>query len=472
MIRRILFVLICVAPLLVAAEKPNIILVMCDDLGWGDVGFNGNKIIRTPHLDTMAKNSLRFERFYAAAPVCSPTRGSCITGRHPYRYGVYFANTGHMKTEELTLAELLKEHGYATGHFGKWHLGTLTKTETEANRGGPRGVKNFSPPQVNGFDVCFSTESKVPTWDPMLRPKNNKSKTWWDPAKNNGPYGTAYWNEKGARVTENLRGDDSRVIMDRAIPFIRAAVKKEQPFFTIVWFHAPHLPVVAGPEYTKLYAKHEKFAQHYYGCITALDEQVGRLRKELRTLGVADNTLVTFCSDNGPEGNASAPGSAGHFSGRKRSLLEGGLRVPGLIEWPAKIKPRTTAIPAVTSDYLPTILDLIGAEQTDQRPLDGISLVPLFEGKMKERAEPIGFQSAGQVALIGDRYKIHGSGGRKKERGQALPNLKLFDLTKDPSEQNDLAAQHPDLIKKMTATLEHWRKSCRHSDDGGDYREQ
>lgn len=470
MIRRILFVLICVAPLLVAAEKPNIILVMCDDLGWGDVGFNGNKIIRTPHLDTMAKNSLRFERFYAAAPVCSPTRGSCITGRHPYRYGVYFANTGHMKTEELTLAELLKKHGYATGHFGKWHLGTLTKTETEANRGGPRGVKNFSPPQVNGFDVCFSTESKVPTWDPMLRPKNNKSKTWWDPAKDNGPYGTAYWNEKGARVTENLRGDDSRVIMDRAIPFIRAAVKKEQPFFTIVWFHAPHLPVVAGPEYTKLYAKHEKFAQHYYGCITALDEQVGRLRKELRTLGIADNTLVTFCSDNGPEGNASAPGSAGHFSGRKRSLLEGGIRVPGLVEWPAKIKPGVTAIPAVTSDYLPTILDLIGAEQTDKRPLDGISLVPLFKGKMKERGQPIGFQSAGQVALISDRYKISGSGGRKKEQELTLPKLKLFDLKKDPSEKNDLAAQHPDLIKKMTATLKQWRKSCRHSDTGGDYK--
>ncbi|MDE2713931.1 MAG: sulfatase-like hydrolase/transferase [Verrucomicrobiota bacterium] len=470
MIRRILFVLICVAPLLVAAEKPNIILVMCDDLGWGDVGFNGNKIIRTPHLDTMAKNSLRFERFYAAAPVCSPTRGSCITGRHPYRYGVYFANTGHMKTEELTLAELLKKHGYATGHFGKWHLGTLTKTETEANRGGPRGIKNFSPPQVNGFDVCFSTESKVPTWDPMLRPKNNKSKTWWDPAKNNGPYGTAYWNEKGARVTENLRGDDSRVIMDRAIPFIRAAVKKEQPFFTIVWFHAPHLPVVAGPEYTKLYAKHSKFAQHYYGCITALDEQVGRLRKELRTLGIADNTLVTFCSDNGPEGNASAPGSAGHFSGRKRSLLEGGIRVPGLVEWPAKIKPGVTAIPAVTSDYLPTILDLIGAEQTDKRPLDGISLVPLFKGKMKERGQPIGFQSAGQVALISDRYKIYGSGGRKKEQELTLPKLKLFDLKKDPSEKNDLAAQHPDLIKKMTATLKQWRKSCRHSDTGGDYK--
>jgi len=367
----------------------------------------------------------------------------------------------------LTLAELLKKHGYATGHFGKWHLGTLTKTRQEANRGGPRGAKHFSPPQVNGFDVCFSTESKVPTWDPMLRPKGNNSRKWWDPAKENVPYGTAYWNEQGARVTENLRGDNSRVIMDRAIPFIQSAAKNEKPFFAIVWFHAPHLPVVAGPQYTKLYAKHEKYAQHYYGCITALDEQVGRLRKELRSLGIADNTLLTFCSDNGPEGNDSAPGSAGHLSGRKRSLLEGGIRVPGLIEWPARIKPGSTAIPAVTSDYLPTILEIIGAKQTDKRPLDGISLLPLFDGKMKERGQPMGFQSSGQVALIGDRYKIYGSG---KKQDTSLPALKLFDLKKDPGEKNDLAGKHPDLVKKMSATLEQWRRSCRRSDTGGDYR--
>ena len=126
-----------------AAERPNIVLVMCDDLGWGDVGFNGGEDIQTPHLDAMAKASLRFERFYAAAPVCSPTRGSCITGRHPFRYGIYFANTGHMKPEELTLAELLKRHGYTTGHFGKWHLGTLTKTDKDANRGGPQGKEAF-----------------------------------------------------------------------------------------------------------------------------------------------------------------------------------------------------------------------------------------------------------------------------------------------------------------------------------------
>ena len=465
-----LYLIIAFLPVLsLAAERPNIVLVMCDDLGWGDVGFNGNTVIQTPHLDAMAQGSLRFERFYAAAPVCSPTRGSCITGRHPFRYGVYFANTGHMKSQELTLAELLKKHGYRTGHFGKWHLGTLTKTQKDANRGGPGGVAHFSPPQANGFDVCFSTESKVPTWDPMLRPKGNNSKKWWDPAEENVPYGTGYWDEKGRRATENLWGDNSRIIMDRAIPFMRAAAQKEQPFFTIVWFHTPHLPVVAGPEYARMYANHEKYAQHYYGCITAMDEQVGRLRMELRAMGVAQNTLVTFCSDNGPEGQAnSAPGVAGHLSGRKRSLLEGGIRVPGLIEWPGKVRPGNTLIPAVTSDYLPTILDIIGVEPADQRPLDGVSLLPLFQGKMKERSKSIGFQSAGQIALIGDRYKIYGK-GPKKNQPDKVPALKLFDLVNDPAEENDLANKHPEVLKAMTVEFEKWRASCQKSDKGQDY---
>ena len=162
------------------AEAPNIVLVMCDDLGWGDVGFNGNEIIRTPHLDEMAAHGMKFNRFYAASAVCSPTRGSVVTGRHPYRYGIQTANKGHMLPRELTLAELLKEQGYATGHFGKWHLGTLTKTVRESNRGGPKGVKDFSPPWVNGFDACFSTEAKVPTYDPMLKPSSKASGKGWD----------------------------------------------------------------------------------------------------------------------------------------------------------------------------------------------------------------------------------------------------------------------------------------------------
>ena len=449
-----------------AADKPNVILIMCDDLGWGDVGFNGNKIIRTPHLDAMAKAGLKFNRFYAAAPVCSPTRGSCVTGRHPYRYSIPFANSGHMKQEELTLAELLKKKGYTTGHFGKWHLGTLTKTVKDANRGGPRGAKHFSPPQANGFDVCFSTESKVPTWDPLLRPKGNNSNKWWDAVSDTveaKPYGTAYWNERGESVTENTRGDNSRVIMDRAIPFIRGAAKRGKPFFGIVWFHAPHLPVVAGPRHATMYAEFPKYEQHYYGCITALDEQVGRLRAELRALGIADDTLLFFCSDNGPEGQAgSAPGTAAHLSGRKRSLLEGGIRVPGLVEWPARIKPgRNTDIPCVTSDYLPTILDLVGAKPVAGRPIDGISLMPLLDGKLAKRGKPIGFESKGQLAWIGERFKLYRGGGSAK--------FNLFDLVADPSEKTDLAKRQPGLAKRLAGELAAWRASCQASAAGEDY---
>jgi arylsulfatase A-like enzyme len=478
-----LLILLAVAPLVgnvdtgEAAERPNIILVMADDLGWGDTGYNGHPTLKTPHLDAMARDGLRFERFYSGAPVCSPTRGSCLTGRHPYRYGIFFANTGHLPQQEVTLAELLGSLGYTTGHFGKWHLGTLTKTIKESNRGGPGGVAHYAPPWDNGFDVCFSTEAKVPTYDPMLKPKSAR-RTWWDPVEDDAEaveYGTHYWTGEGEMVTENLRGDDSRIIMDRAIPFIRDAVKHDQPFFTVVWFHAPHLPVVAGPKYTTMYKGADKHTQHYWGCITALDEQVGRLRSELKQLGVEENTMLWFASDNGPEGNDKAPGTTKGLRGRKRSLFEGGVRVPGLLVWPERVKAgRSTAVPASTCDYLPTILELLDIERTDVQPLDGVSLLPLIEGSMQQRPEPIAFESAGQVALVDNRYKIvhqpkGGRGGRNKNENLTAEDFLLFDIQADPGEKNDLAAEHPDVVKEMAKRLLAWRESCNNSRAGEDY---
>jgi len=435
-------------------DKPNIILCMADDLGWGDPGFNGNSIIRTANLDAMARAGMRFTRFYSAAPVCSPTRGSCLTGRHPYRYGVFFANVGHMLEEEITLAEALKMQGYITGHFGKWHLGTLTTTEKDSNRGGPRGAKHYSPPTDNGFDVCFSTEAKVPTWNPMKEPETNQ------------PYGTSYWREDGTKATNNLDGDDSRVIMDRVIPFIRNAVDEGKPFLAVVWFHAPHGPVVAGPKYRKMYSQYSEDEQHYYGCITAMDEQMGRLRDWLRELGIADNTMLWFCSDNGPEGRDGKKGryrgSAGPFRGRKRSLFEGGVRVPGLLEWPAHIKDgQVTDNLCCTSDYFPTVLDVLGFRIKRQpEPIDGVSLMPLIDGKMAKRPVPIGFESDKQVSLTDNRYKIY-----SKDNGKTYM---LFDLIDDPGESRDLAAEKPQILQSMKATLEQWRKSCRDSLEGKD----
>jgi len=435
-----------------APDRPNIILAMADDMGWGDAGYQGHPFLRTPNLDAMAGEGLRFNRFYSGAPVCSPTRGSAMTGRHPYRYGITFANVGHMRPPEITLAEMLKEYGYTTGHFGKWHLGTLTTEIRDSNRGRPGDHTHFAPPWEHGFDVCFSTEAKVPTYNPMKTPGSDQ------------PYGTYYWKTDGTRETENLEGDDSRIIMDRVIPFIREAAARKQPFLAVVWFHAPHLPVVAGPEHRALYEDNPRAHPDYHGCITALDEQLGRLREELRRLGVAENTMLWFCSDNGPEGRSGkAPGSAGPLRGRKRDLFEGGIRVPGILVWPARItKPRVTDVPCCTSDYLPTVLEVLGQQpQKHPLPLDGVSLLPLIEGRMEERPRPIGFQSGGQLALVDNRYKLI--------RRRANEPFMLFDLKEDPGEQTDLAGQLPEVLERMKQTVLAWQASCARSAAGADY---
>jgi len=441
--------------------KPNVILCMTDDQGWGDTGYNGHPVLKTPNLDAMAAGGIRFNRFYSGAPVCSPTRGSALTGRHPYRYGITFANTGHVLPQEMTLAEALKTQGYTTGHFGKWHLGTLTTKIKDSNRGKPGDATHYSPPWENGFDVCFSTEAKVPTCDPMKKPGTDE------------PYGTHYFNTDGSVATENLDGDDSRVIMDRAVPFIRNAVRQGKPFLAVIWFHTPHLPTVAGPEYAQMYEGIEGAHPVYHGCITAMDDQMGRLRKELDDLGITKNTMLWFCSDNGPEGSSRAPGSAGNLRGRKRSLFEGGVRVPGILVWPAKIKqPRIVDVPCSTLDYFPTVLDVLGFRMQGQPlPIDGVSLLPLIEGKMTQRPRPIGFQSSGQVSLTDNRYKLIKSGGRGKGgSGRRADGLMLFDLLEDPGETKDLAADKPEILEAMKKTLSDWQESCRASAAGEDYR--
>jgi len=467
-------IICCLLPLsFLSAAQPNVILVMCDDMGWGDVGFNGGKKIKTPQLDTMAKQSLVFDRFYSASAVCSPTRGSVVTGRNPFRYGIGNANRGHMKPEEFTIYEALKSVGYRTGHFGKWHLGTLTKTIKESNRGGPRGVKDYSPPWDNGVDVVFATEAKVPTYDPMEKPDKKAvgdfrkagQKGWWPISKGakRAPYNTHYWTGPEKMVDPTtLKGDDSQIIVDHAIPFITESAKNKKPFIAVIWLHAPHLPVVAGKAHTDLYPDADGFHANYYGCVSAIDDQIGRLRKILRDLGIADNTLLAFTSDNGPEGDSESPGSADVYTGRKRSLYEGGIRVPGLIEWPAKIKnSKRTQVPAGTMDYFPTIMAMTGFKMPDDRPLDGVNLLPLIEGTMHKRPSPIGFLYASQSALTDNQYKIY-----KGEKGKGW---ELYDLTKDPSEQNDLASKKPEVLAKMAKTFGAWEKSVERSAAGKDY---
>jgi arylsulfatase A-like enzyme len=197
-----------------------------------------------------------------------------------------------------------------------------------------------------------------------------------------------------------------------------------------------------------------------------LDEQVGRLRRELNDLGVADNTMFWFCADNGPEGkeeNDRTPGSAGPFRGRKRDLFEGGVRVPGILEWPARVgAARAVDMPCCTSDYFPTILDVVGMPESDFiAPRDGISLVPLIEAKMARRPVPIGFESHKRVALSDNRYKLISTDNGK--------SFMLFDLLDDPGETRDLAATRPEIVRSMRAILDQWRASCKRSLAGMDY---
>lgn len=454
------------------SAPPNIVILMADDQGWGDVGYNGHPHLKTPHLDAMAQNGAVFSRFYSAGSVCSPTRASVMTGRHPSRMGICSANCGHIKDQEITLAEMVKEKGYRTGHFGKWHLGTLSREVLDANRGGKKqNDKHYAPPWDHGFDVCFSTESKVPTWDPMITPPQS-SEDVKATLTEGSPFGTYYWSGPGKRVHDNLEGDDSRVIMDRVIPFIEQSVAKGQPFLSIVWFHAPHLPVLTGEKYKSLYSELSEDQQEYYGVLSALDEQVGRLRSKLKSLGIADNTLVFYTSDNGPETSLKvrdknipygrAQGITKGLRGRKRSLYEGGIRVPGIVEWPAKIRAGTQVdVPCFTSDYFPTIASILEIDlQKYQRPYDGENLIPYWRGQKQKRTQPLAFKFAKQYALIDNDHKLYGISDGAKQ---------LFDLSQDSAEENDLSSVQSEKLKQLEDLHRHWNSSVQNSNAGGDY---
>ncbi|WP_282162547.1 sulfatase family protein [Ulvibacterium marinum] len=454
----------CTAP----PKRPNIILVMTDDLGWHDVGFNGNPKIKTPWLDSLASQGIILDRFYSASAVCSPTRASVLTGRNPLRMHIPTANSGHLKDGEITLPELLKKAGYTTGHFGKWHLGTLTRSVLDANRGGQEKFRSdYSIPSQHGYDTYFCTESKVPTFDPMVYPltyEAGESKRYgWKAVKHpdsTQAYGTAYWTGENQRETRNLKGDDSSIIVDCVLPFIENAQEENKPFFTTLWFHTPHLPVVSDSVHRAYYPHSNLAEQLYYGTLTALDEQMGRLWQMLEATGVEQETILFFCSDNGPERRT--PGSAGIFRERKRSLHEGGVRVPAFVIWKNGLEGgERMDFPMVTSDYLPTILDILDIPFPDDRALDGISVLKVLEGKADKRSNPIGFIYGSQISWVTDQYKLIGD--------ESLENLELYDLIRDPSEKENVIQEYPKIAEQLKADLSAWLNSVENSKQGMDY---
>jgi arylsulfatase A-like enzyme len=411
-------------------KKPNIIFVVADDMGFKDTGYSGNPIVKTPHLDRMAAEGLRFDNFYSAGGTCSPGRMAILTGRTPMRARMT-TTVGPMQEGEVTVAAALKTAGYETGLFGKWGLG-----------------REGTHPLKVGFDEAI--------W----------SKNFYD-------LGAVFFvgdSDKRDEMPVKTTGDTSVAIMDIALDFIGKRAKRNQPFFAQICFGSPHAPHQAADEFKKLYPDLPEMEQNLWGEISGLDAAVGKLREELRRLGIADNTLVWFVSDNGGISDTSGIEKKGRI----------GARTIGLLEWPRKIsKPMRSDIPVCHIDMYPTVLDIAGVTMKHQPVIDGISVSPLIDGGMESRPKPMGFISGGyaskedptlckfnNAAWIDGRHMLIFDPPNKRRKAESVT---LYDIFADPTQEKDLAAQHPEKIRDMLEALAVWRESVKASFAGKDY---
>lgn len=449
--------------------RPNIVLVMADDQGWGDMAYNGHPVVKTPNFDQAAATGIRFDRFYAAAPVCSPTRASVMTGRHPNRMGVLKWGFP-MRPQETTIAEALKTAGYTTAHFGKWHLGSVRK-DSPAN------------PGANGFDEWLSAPN------------------YYD----NG----SVLSDKGTAV--RTQGESSVVAVDAAMKWMEQKKKADAPFLAVIWFGSPHAPHRAAEQDRALYDDQPAKTQHFLGELTGMDRAFGKLRDGLGDMGVRDNTVLWYCSDNGALPKI---GSSGGLRGFKGKVYEGGLLVPAILEWPAMIKQhRASNVRCNTCDIYPTLLEIANIRIDNQAPLDGVSLLPLIRDEPFQRPTAMGFwdtiskgvstpsdqwmnellaaQAAGKElpphptsldaaklpapaystktfpghsAWVQGDWKLH-----RIENASGDLTWELYDLKSDRLEANDLSEQKTDTFNQMKPELLAWLKSVVNSLNGADY---
>ncbi len=427
-----------------AETKPNVILVLADDLGYGDLACFGEQNVRTPNLDKFAREGLRLTSCYAAHPNCSPSRTALMTGRTPTRVGVRNwipeGSPVHMPRSEITVAKLLQRAGYATCHAGKWHLnGGLTRTDQPQ-------------PGDHGFDHWFSAQ-------------NNALPSHRNPAnfvRNGQPAG-------------KLEGYSAHLVADEAIRWLDQGRDKTKPFFLYVCFHEPHEPIASDPKYTALYPSADPAYSAHHGNITQMDDAFGRLMGALDRQGLRENTLVVFTSDNGPAITPQHPhGSAGPLRDKKGSVYEGGIRVPGIVRWPGKTKPGSVSDEPVGGvDFLPTVCAATGIAPPRDRVLDGASFLPVLEGKPVTRSTPLywHFNRAfgdPRVALRAGDWKILATLDKipaprsnditveeeREFKETELATFVLYNLRTDVAETTDLAAREPAKFAEMKAQLQ------------------
>lgn len=419
-------------------QRPNILIFLADDLGWGDLACYGHPRIKTPHLDKFATEGVRFTQAYSACGVCSPSRSSILTGRTPYRNGVWrwlpVGNQAHLRESEITIPEVLRPLGYQTMHSGKWHLnGYFNRPEQPQ-------------PDDHGYDWWFATQ-------------NNASPTHKDP-KN--------FVRNGKEVGP-LKGYSALLCAEEASSWLKNERDPSIPFFITVWTHEPHLPIESDPEFQKHYSDIENpGVRQHHGNVTQLDHAFGQVMKTLDELELRENTFVVFTSDNGPEGsgrgNLAKPdsqqnrtwGSTGGLRGRKRDSHEGGIRVPGIIRWPGHIKAGTESnVPIIGSDLFATSLALVGEPLPKDRTIDGVNILPACQGEPVERPVPLFWRTHIAPTKSHAAMRI---GDWKIVVDQSLSVYQLYNIQKDQNEERNLAAEHPDKLAGMKEKfLEVWK---------------
>ncbi|HEX7900767.1 MAG TPA: sulfatase [Planctomycetota bacterium] len=420
-------------------DKPNIVVVFCDDLGYGDLGCFGHPTIRTPNLDRLAAEGQKWTSFYAASPVCTPSRAALLTGPHALRSGmaspdprVLFPDSkGGLPPSEITVAELLKTRGYATACVGKWHLGHL-----------PEYL-----PTRQGFDryfgIPYSNDMDLAPGAPPMRKAVREPKS-------------AYWNVPLMRNEEILRrapdqSELTRLYTEEAVKFIRE--KKDGPFFLYLAHSLPHVPLFRSKRFEGASSR-----GLYGDVVEEIDWSVGELVRALKESGVDKNTLVLFTSDNGPWlVYDEFGGSAGPLKDGKGGTWEGGMRVPGIFSWPGRIAPGTVDGIGCATDLLATAARLAGAELPSDRELDSVDLAPaLFDGKPSPRDTMVYYRDADLYAVRKGPWKAHVRTKPSFGPGPALahdPPL-LYHLGVDPGEKRDVASQHPAIAAELKAFAE------------------
>lgn len=414
----------------VAAEpkeksKPqNIVLVLADDLGWGDLACYGHPLIKTPHLDKFASQGTRFTQCYSASGVCSPSRSAIMTGRTPYRNGVFTwipeNSEIHLRTSEITIAKLLRDRGYDTCHAGKWHL--------NGRFNDPRQPQ----PSDHGFRWWLATQ-------------NNAAPSHENPTN---------FVRNGAAVGP-MNGYSAPLVADEAIRWLKTERDATKPFFLTVWTHEPHYPIKSANEIKSLYSSLSDPVQiEHHANVTQLDAAFGRVMAALDELKLADDTFVVFTSDNGPEGDGvktPGRGSTGGLRGRKRAVYEGGIRVPGIVRWPGHVQAgKTNDTPVIGSDWFATFCRLADVPLPTDRVIDGGDISTAFTGQPIVRQRPLYWRC--DIAP-GDMKTALRIGDWKIVADEPLTKFELYDIVRDPREQHDLAASEPAKLAKLKAEL-------------------